>query len=256
MSPPSLRAASLAAPTIGHGFFGREGGVSTGLYTSLNCGLGSKDTAEAVAENRARIAQALGVFPDHLLTAYQVHSARAVFVDGPWRGARPEADGLVTTRPGLALGALAADCAPILLADAVAGVIGAAHAGWKGALAGIAEATVALMIEHGAARDRLVVAIGPCIGQASYEVGPEFLQRFEIDDAESARFFRAGRADRLHFDLEAYVALRLQRAGVTAIERLGADTCLMENTFFSNRRAHLRAEPDFGRNLSAIVMRP
>lgn len=248
MNPPALTSARLP---VRHGFFGREGGVSTGLYASLNCGLGSKDDPAAVAENRSRVAAALGVDAEHLLTAYQVHSPHCVRVDGPWSGARPEADALVTTTRGLALGALAADCTPVLFADAEAGVIGAAHAGWKGALAGVLEATVEAMVEAGANRARIVAAIGPCIGPASYEVGPDFRVRFTDADAS---FFAPGRGDRLMFDLPGYCAMRLARAGVLHIDPCSTDTCADEVHYFSNRRAHLRGEPDFGRNLSAIVL--
>lgn len=253
--PPHLAGPRLAALTgVRHGFFGREGGVSEGIYASLNAGPGSRDEAAAVVENRARIAQAMGVDPDHLLSAHQVHSARAVRVDGPWRGPRPEADALVTTTPGLAISALAADCAPVLFADAAAGVVAAAHAGWKGALGGVLEATVTTMVEAGAAPTRIVAAIGPCIGAASYEVGPEFEARFAAEDGrDAARFFRAGRSDRRHFDLTAYCAARLARAGVAQIDVIGADTCALEARYFSNRRAFLRGEADYGRNLSAIA---
>ncbi len=254
--PPFATAPRLAALTgVRHGFFGRDGGVSTGLYASLNAGPGSRDAPDAVVENRARIARAMGVPPDCLLSAHQVHSALAAHVDGPWRGPRPEVDGLVTSTAGVAVSALAADCAPVLFADAEARVVAAAHAGWKGALAGVLEATVAAMIARGAAVERIVAAIGPCIGAASYEVGPEFEARFAAEDGpDVARFFRAGRGDRRQFDLPAYCAAKLARAGVTQVDILGADTCALEARYFSNRRAHLRGEADYGRNLSAIAL--
>lgn len=255
-SPPLLTAPRLARLSgVRHAFFGREGGVSQGIHASLNAGPGSRDAAEAVAENRARIAAAMGVAPERLLSAHQVHSALAIRVDGPWRGPRPQVDALVTTTPGLVLSALAADCAPVLFADADAGVIAAAHAGWKGALAGVLEATVAEMVAAGADVTRVVAAIGPCIGPASYEVGPEFEQRFADEDgAETARFFRSGKGDRRHFDLPGYCAARLARAGVLQIDALDADTCAAEAHYFSNRRAFLRGEADYGRNLSAIAL--
>lgn len=253
--PPSLRARSLIDPAIDHGFFGREGGASQGLYASLNTGLGSKDDPAAVRENRRRIAQALGVSPDHLLTNYQVHSARAVIVRSGSGDRASQADGLVTDEPGLALAALAADCAPVLLADTSAGVIGAAHAGWKGALLGVLEATVEAMETLGANRCDIRAAIGPCIGQTSYEVGPEFVTRFESDDPTSTAFFRPGQGDRAHFDLEGYCASRLARAGLARVECLGRDTCALHEAYFSNRRAFKAGDGDFGRNMSAIVLR-
>jgi polyphenol oxidase len=256
MSLPVFTSSRLVAlPGVAHGFFGRRGGVSEGIYASLNCGLGSKDDPAAVAENRARIAVALDVAPDHLLTAYQVHSAKAARVSGPWgEAARPEVDGLVTTTPGLAVAALAADCAPILLADAQARVIGAVHAGWKGALTGVVEAAIAEMIAVGAKAERIIAAIGPCIGQSSYEVGPEFQATFLAADSAFAAFFAPGAGDRLRFDLKGFCAGRLAAAGVTAVDILAHDTCAQAEDFFSNRRAHKQGEPDFGRNLSAIVL--
>jgi polyphenol oxidase len=256
MTLPIWAAPRLSAlPGIAHGFFGRGGGVSDGIYASLNCGLGSRDNPAAVAENRARVAAHFGVAPTHLLTAYQVHSARAARVSGPWdEGPRPEVDALVTTAPGVALAALAADCAPILMADGAARVVGAVHAGWKGALAGVIEAAVAEMIRAGAAADRIVAAIGPCIGQASYEVGPDFLTTFTAAGAAHGAFFAPGPADRLRFDLKGFCAARLEAAGVTAVDILVEDTCAAATDFFSNRRAHKAGEPDFGRNISAITL--
>jgi len=251
-APPHVAAPGLGQDTrVRHGFFGRRGGVSAGLYATLNAGPGSSDSLQAVAANRALIAAALGVAPDRLLTAHQIHSPRAVRVDGPWDGPRPQADALVTTTPGLAVGALAADCAPVLFADPAAGVVAAAHAGWKGALAGVLEAAIDEMERCGAARSRIRAAIGPCIGRASYEVGPEFKDRFAADDA---RLFQPGAGDRWLFNLSGYCAGRLSAAGVAAIDVVAADTCAQDADYFSNRRAHLRGEPDYGRNLSAIVL--
>lgn len=257
MNPPALQSGALARlGGVRHGFFGRQGGVSTGIYASLNAGPGSGDDPAAVAENRARIAAAMGVGADRLLSLHQVHSALAVVVDGPWTQARPQADALVTRTPGLALSALAADCAPVLFADAEACVIAAAHAGWKGALGGVLEATIAAMESLGAQAARVVAAIGPCIGQKSYEVGPEYAARFVAADPDDARFFAQGRGDRLLFDLSGYCAQRLSRAGVGEIEVLDRDTCAEADAFFSNRRAVQREEGDYGRNLSAIALAP
>lgn len=238
---------------IPHGFCGRIGGVSTGLVAGLNVGLGSispdGDNADAVAENRARAVAA--VLPGaRLTTVYQVHSADCVTVAEPWRdAARPHADAMVTDRPALLLGILTADCAPVLLADRAAGVIGAAHAGWKGALAGVTDQTVAVMVALGASTSRIVAAIGPCIAQASYEVDDSFRARFlETDDA----FFSAGRAGHWQFDLEAYVAHRLHLAGVASVDRLGLDTYAAPQRFFSFRRSMHRNEPAYGRQIALI----
>ncbi|MES1203979.1 MAG: peptidoglycan editing factor PgeF, partial [Pseudomonadota bacterium] len=231
-----LQSPALMLPGIRHGFFGRRGGVSTGIYASLNAGAGSRDDPAAIAENRARIAGAMGVAPDQLLSLYQIHSARALRVDAVW-DQRPEADAQVTTAPGIALTALAADCAPVLFADAEARVIGAAHAGWKGALGGVLEAAVAEMLRAGARADRIVAAIGPCIHAASYEVGPEFRDKFTAADAANAPFFAPGAGDRLHFDLPGFCAARLQRLGLAAVEVVPVDTCALAEEFFSNRRA-------------------
>ena len=237
---------------VRHAFFTRQGGVSTGVYDSLNVGVGSKDDPQAVQDNRARAAAQMGVEPNALLTCYQIHSSLAVVADQAW-AERPQADGVVTTNPDLACGALSADCAPILLADGTARVAAAAHAGWRGALGGVIEATVAAMESQGARRERIVAAVGPCIGQASYEVGADFLDRFAAEDPASERFFAPGRAPGKHqFDLPGFVLGRLTQAGVTRAEWIGRDTCAEESLFFSNRRGFLRAEPDYGRLLSAI----
>ncbi len=249
-APPFLEADALAGAR--HAFFGRQGGVSTGLYASLNAGPGSNDQPAHVAENRARIAAAMGVARDRFVSMHQVHSADVRVIDAPWPGPWPPLDGIVTTARGLALGVLSADCAPVLFADVKAGVIGAAHAGWKGALAGVLEATLAAM--RGAGARDIVCAIGPTIQQASYEVGPEFEARFVADDSHAARFFRAGDGDRRLFDLPGYCAARLERAGAAQVRSLGADTCADEARFFSNRRAVKRGEGDYGRNCAAIVL--
>ncbi|MEZ5995199.1 MAG: peptidoglycan editing factor PgeF [Hyphomonadaceae bacterium] len=248
-TPPSWSAAALAG--VAHGFFGREGGVSQGIYASLNAGTGSRDDADAVQENRRRIAAAFGANPDHLIGVHQVHSANAVFVDAPWSGERPHADALVTATPGLILSVLTADCAPALLADARAGVIGAAHAGWKGALGGVLEATVSLMRTHGAAR--IAAAIGPCIHQTSYEVGPEFEAAFLAREAAYARFFTAGAGDRRQFDLPGFCAARLDALGVDAIETLRLDT-YADAKLHSHRRSVHERWGDYGRNCSAIML--
>ncbi len=242
-------------PGVRHGFFSRQGGVSQGLFASLNCGLGSADTAEAVRENRSRALRQLDLAVESLLTCYQVHSPTAVTVTEPWPdSARPHADALVTDRRGLALGVVTADCAPLLFADATAGVVGAAHAGWKGALAGVVESTVAAMEALGARRGRIAAAVGPCIGWNSYEVGPEFPRPFLAQAAGNARFFKPGQGDRLLFDLKAYVAWRLAEAGVGTLAVDPADTWADEQRFFSYRRSTQRREPDYGRLLSAITL--
>lgn len=253
--PPSHKTDALSTPRVAHGFFGRQGGVSIGLYDSLNCGPGSGDERAAVIENRARATVALAPSAK-LVTLYQVHSSQAVAVSAPWEIAdNPKADAFATDKRGIALGILTADCAPILLADSSAHVIGAAHAGWGGALAGIAESVVAAMERLGARRDRISAAIGPCISRASYEVGPEFQPRFVAADPANARFFeRAKREGHWQFDLAAYVAHRLRQSGVTMVEAMPVCTYLREADFFSYRRTTHRKEPDYGRQLSAIVL--
>lgn len=252
---PVLTSPLLELRGIRHAFFTRQGGVSTGIYASLNVGRGSKDAPDDVVENRRRAAAHLGVAPAALNTCYQIHSALALVADQPWGDTRPEADGVVTARRGLACGALAADCAPILFADPKAGVVAAAHAGWKGALGGVVEATVERMKELGARPSQIIAVVGPCIGPASYEVGLEFLDAFTAGDAGNARFFMPGRGpDKRMFDLPAYVLHRLRQAGVETCEWIGRDTCAEEELFFSNRRAFKRGEPDFGRLLSAIAL--
>ena len=250
MSITPYRARSLAA--VPHGFLGRQGGVSTGILAGLNVGLGSGDDRGAIVENRRRAVEA--VLPGAaLVTVHQVHSAEAVIAHAPFPDeARPPVDAIVTDRPGLLLGILTADCAPVLLADAQAGVVGAAHAGWKGALNGVTDATIAAMEKLGARRDRIAAAIGPCIARASYEVDDTFARRFEEADPANERFFFAGRPSHQQFDIEAYVAARLAAAGVGHVEALGLDTYADEAAFFSFRRATHRGEPDYGREISLI----
>ncbi|MBL8673213.1 MAG: peptidoglycan editing factor PgeF [Alphaproteobacteria bacterium] len=254
--PTPLLAPALRASGIVHGFFTREGGVTPeGQYAGLNCGFGSDDKPEHVAANRALAARVLGVAPERLLTVWQVHSPDVVTVTEPWsRDAAPAADALVTRVPGIALGVLAADCAPILFADAQAQVVGAAHAGWKGAFGGVIEATLDAMERLGADRARIAAAVGPCIAQASYEVGPEFRARFVEAAAGNARFFRPGRGDRAQFDLAGYVVARLDAAGVGTAAALGQDTLSDPRRFYSYRRACLAGETDYGRLLSAIAL--
>ena len=253
MNPPFATARSLAG--LPHGFFGREGGVSTGAMTSLNCGWGSGDDLSLITENRRRAADAL--LPGaRIVSPHQIHSADVVLA-GDWPDdARPPADAVVTGRPGILLGILTADCAPVLFADREAGVIAAAHAGWKGALAGVTDATIAAMEQLGADRRRIAAAIGPCIARASYEVDHAFEQRFLAADGENDRFFAEGPRGRPHFDLESYVLHRLARAGLTRIEALGADTYAAETRFYSYRRSTHRAEPSYGRQISLIGLAP
>jgi polyphenol oxidase len=241
---------------VRHGFFTRFGGVSGGSFQSLNCGFGSGDAVERVARNRAIAMQRLGLPADRLVTCYQVHSAEVVTVDRPWaREAAPRADGMVTRAPGIALGILTADCAPILFHDPVANVIGAAHGGWRGILAGIAEATIARMEALGAQRPRVRAAIGPCIARGSYEVGPELLRQFLAADSADASFFApAARANHFMFDLPGHIEHRLKRAGIAIAQRAPHDTVAEEERFFSYRRARLRGEPVYGRGLSVIVI--
>jgi YfiH family protein len=254
MSPSFLCASNLAGlHKIGHGFFSRDGGVSQGLYASLNCGPGSKDDPDLVAENRARIVAALA--PEaRLFTLSQIHSPIVHMVDetfDPTR--RPEGDAMVTATRDLVLGIQTADCAPILLADGRAQVIGAAHAGWKGAFQGVLEATVAAMEKLGATREHIAAAIGPTIAREDYEVGLEFRDKFLAQDSANAAFFMM-QGDRVHFDLPGYAAKRLAAAGITDTVELGLSTYPPENGFFSFRRTTHRSEPDYGRQISAIVL--
>ncbi|HVX91881.1 MAG TPA: peptidoglycan editing factor PgeF [Xanthobacteraceae bacterium] len=252
-----LTSAALSALSrIRHAFFTREGGVSDGVYASLNGGVGSDDSPHRVAENRARMAAALGVDAGRFITAYQIHSPNVVVATRPWTGeARPRADAIVTREVGLAIGVTTADCGPVLFADAQARVIGAAHAGWRGALAGVVEATLAAMEDIGAKRGRIVAAIGPMIRQPNYEVGPDLIATFRGADDDNARFFTpAAREGHALFDLAGYVAMRLARAGVAQIEDLGRCTYAEPGLFFSFRRMTHRREPDYGRHVNAIVL--
>ena len=256
-TPPVLTSGLLSrAAGVRHAFFTRQGGVSQGVYASLNVGSGSRDDPEAVLENRARAAAHFGAPPERLLTCYQIHSAIAVAADEPW-AERPEADAVVSRTPGLVLGALAADCAPVLLVDPEAKVIAAVHAGWRGAVGGVIEAAIETMKSLGARPDRTLAAVGPCIGQASYEVGLEFLETFTRDAPGSERFFRPGQAaDKRQFDLPGFVLGRLAAAGIAEAEWTGRDTYAEPDLFFSNRRAVHRGEGDYGRLLSAITLEP
>ena len=241
---------------VKHAFFTRRGGVSSGSFQSLNCGFGAGDEPDSVTRNREIAMARLGLPADRLATSYQIHSASVVTVESPWpRGAAPRADGMVTRVPDIALGILTADCAPILFHDPVARVIGAAHGGWRGALAGIVEATVEQMEALGAVRSRIHAGIGPCIAQNSYEVGPEFPRQFLAEEAASTCYFApAERPGHFMFDLPGYIEHRLARAGIAIVERSGHDTVAEDDRFFSYRRACLRGEPAYGRGLSAIVL--
>jgi YfiH family protein len=244
-----------AIPGVRHAFFTREGGVSGGIYESLNAGIGSDDDPANVAENRRRMAERLGVAPDHFLTLYQVHSPDVVVASGPWNGPeRPRADALVTRTENLAIGATAADCGPVLFVDPDARVIGAAHAGWKGALSGVLESTVEAMEKLGAARARIVAAVGPLIRQQSYEVGDEFVDRFVQTDAANDRFFiAAARKGHAMFDLAGFIRMRLENAGLSTIDDVGVDT-YSDERYFSYRRSVHRKEPDYGRHVHAIAL--
>ena len=239
-----------------HGFFTRRGGVSAGPFASLNCSLSSGDSREAALENRARVAHAIGADPARLVSLYQIHSATAVRVEAPWQpGQGPRADALATDRPGIALGVITADCAPVLFADATAGVVGAAHAGWRGALAGVLEATLDAMATLGADAARIVAAIGPCIAQASYEVAAVMRDAVLARDAERACYFADGaRQGHWQFDLAGYCAERLRGAGVGRVEVLGADTLAREEDFFSHRRRTLAGGGPIGHQISVIAM--
>ncbi|MCY3982079.1 MAG: peptidoglycan editing factor PgeF [Alphaproteobacteria bacterium] len=237
--------------SVAHAFLERKGGVSTGLYAGLNCGFGSSDDRDAVSENRRRARAAIGA--DRLAVLHQVHSAKAVALTEPPRGLH--ADGMATDQPGLALGILTADCAPVLFADESAGVVGAAHAGWRGALAGIVEAVLERMEQLGARTERIAAAVGPCIAQASYEVGSGFRIEFEAADPNNARWFvPAERPGHFRFDLAGYVGARLERASLAAVSVARADTCAEETRFYSYRRACLKGEPDYGRQLSLVAL--
>ncbi len=250
MTPRPLAAAALAAP---HGFFTREGGVSRGPYASLNCSLSGADDPAAVAENRARAAGALALAPEALVGLTQVHGIAVVTVRAPWpAGAGPAADAMVTDRPGIGLGIVTADCAPVLFADLAAGVVGAAHAGWRGAVGGVLEATLAAMEALGATRAGIAAAVGPCIGADSYEVGPEVHEAVVAATPALARFLNPGRSGRWQFDLGFYCAARLAAAGVRRVAVLPADTAALETRFFSHRRRTLAGGGPIGHQLSVV----
>jgi YfiH family protein len=255
-APPVLTSPLLAAlPGVRHAFFTRQGGVSAGPYESLNLGPGSGDDPTAVTENRRRAAAVFGLGADAIRTCYQIHSARVVMAEGDWSGERPKADGVFARQAGLICGALAADCAPVLLADAEARMVAAVHAGWRGALGGVVASTVDAMTAQGAKASRVVAVVGPCIAQASYEVGLEFLEAFVDRDPGFSRFFAPGAAaDKRQFDLPGFVLSRLEAAGVGTCEWIGHDTCAEANLFFSNRRAFRSGESDYGRLMSAIML--
>ncbi|ALK10240.1 peptidoglycan editing factor PgeF [Blastochloris viridis] len=252
---PVITSPQLAAlGHVRHAFFTRQGGASAGIYASLNGGQGSSDDPALVQENRARMVAALGV-AGPLVSVYQVHSPNVATVREPWeRGTAPKADAMVTDRPGIALGITTADCGPVLFADREAGIIGAAHAGWRGAVDGVLAATVEAMVQLGAARARIIAAIGPVIRQPSYEVGPDFVARVAAAQAGSERYFIASAGDRVRFDLPGFIRDRLADAGVGTIEDLGLDTYADDTRFFSYRRTTHRGEPDYGRLISAIAL--
>ena len=246
----------LTADSLGplrHGFFTRRGGASSGVFAGLNCGSGSSDQSEIVSINRARVAQAMGVGTDHLVGVHQVHSADAVTVTGPLEE-KPKADALVTDQPGVALSVLTADCQPVLFADHEAGIIGAAHAGWKGALNGVLEATIEAMLGLGAARGNIHAVIGPSISQAAYEVGPEFFDTFSAEDPEYTRFFAGGTGDRMMFDLPAFGLYRLREAGIASAEWTRHCTYADADRFYSYRRSTHKKEADYGRLIAAITL--
>jgi purine-nucleoside/S-methyl-5'-thioadenosine phosphorylase / adenosine deaminase len=252
-----LSASSLSAVDgVSHGFFTRQGGVSSGIYASLNCGPGSRDDGANVTENRARAAELLGAEAGRLITVFQKHGADAVVADRPWKdGKMPEADAIVTAKPGLAIAILTADCAPVLLCDGEVRVIGAAHAGWRGALSGIIEATVKAMTKLGAEPERITAVIGPTISQKAYEVGADFVEQFLAKEPESSAFFITDEfSGEPHFDLPGYVGERLARAGVGAIADLGLCTYCEETRLFSYRRSQHHGEDDYGRQISAILL--
>jgi YfiH family protein len=252
-----IHAPSLSAlDGIRHAFFTRDGGVSGGIYQSLNSGIGSNDDARHVAENRARMAAALGVEAERLITAFQIHSPQVVVADEPWSvETRPKADAIVTRTPGLAIGVSTADCGPLLFADAQARVIGAAHAGWRGAFSGVIEGTIAAMEELGADRDRIAVALGPLIRRENYEVSQGFVDEFLRADDTHARFFApAARAGHAMFDLPGFIASRLAQSGISRFEDIGICTYSDPDRFYSYRRSTHRAEPDYGRHVNAIVL--
>lgn len=257
---PFLTSDALAAASgVTHAFFTRQGGVSDGIYGSLNMGYGSDDNSDLVRENRARAAGVFGLQTDDLITLYQVHSADCVVVENnAWMigGETPKADAMVTATPGVALGVCTADCAPVLFADRQGDVVGAAHAGWKGAFAGVLESTIAAMESLGSIKDDIIAVVGPCIAQPSYEVGPEFRDRFLDQSPSNATFFISSeRENHFLFDLEGYATHRLKTAGLSLVGTVSRDTRAEEDLFFSYRRCTLRGEPDYGRQISAIALK-
>ncbi|MFN7003763.1 MAG: peptidoglycan editing factor PgeF [Roseinatronobacter sp.] len=247
----------LTADTLSplrHGFFTRRGGASSGIFLGLNCGPGSSDQSDTVRMNRARVAEAMEIAPEALVTVHQTHSADVVTLDGPWPEdqPRPEADGMVTNQPGLALAILTADCQPVLFADTEAQVIGAAHAGWRGALGGVLENTIAAMEQLGAARGRIRAVIGPCISQSAYEVGQEFLETFMDEDPDYGRFFTNGAGDRYQFDLVGFGLHRLRSEGIADARWIGACTYADPARFYSYRRSVHQREADYGRLISVV----
>lgn len=239
--------------SVPHGFFARRGGASTGVYHGLNCGVGSGDQQEAVSLNRSRVAKAMRVPATHLIGVHQIHSPDVIRIDAPLTQ-RPKADAMVSATPGLALSVLTADCQPVLFADAQAGVIGAAHAGWKGALYGVLDNTIDEMVDLGAQRDKIVAVIGPCISQSAYEVGPEFLDDFMMEDSDNTRFFANGEGDKYMFDLPAYGLHRLRSAGVQTADWTGNCTYADPDRFYSYRRMTHLAEADYGRQIACIAL--
>ncbi len=258
MQPRPITHSQFDRKKIAHGFFTREGGLSDGIHAGLNCGYGSDDKREAVRQNRARVSASLGVAPENLITVHQIHSARVIVAEQAWQpGEAPRGDAMVSTTPGLALGIMTADCAPVLFADAQAGVIGAAHAGWKGALAGILEATVRKMEEQGAQRSQIAAVLGPCIGQISYQVGPEFLAAFTAQNSTHEKYFApSDKADHHQFDLAGFVMSRLKRLGLEQSHDTALDTYVDEGRFYSYRRSCHRDESDYGRQIAAITLLP
>lgn len=251
--PDPILSPLLAKAGIRHAFFTRAGGVSEGIYAGLNGGLGSDDNPAHVAENRRRMAAWLGVESSRFLSLYQIHSPDVLHVTGPWSGDRPKADGMVTATPGLALAVGSADCGPILFADPEAKIVGACHSGWKGAIGGVLESTISAMEKLGASRSRILVALGPMLSQQNYEVGPEFRATFIAHDPANADFFRPGpKPDHPHFDMPGYIARRLERARVSAVEDSALCTYADETRFYSYRRKTHRGEADYGRLMAAI----
>lgn len=237
-----------------HGFFSRVGGHSTGIYAGLNCGAGSKDDKDAVQSNRSLVARTFDLDKSALVSLYQVHSGKAIHVEAPFVGAPPECDGMATATPGLVLGVLSADCAPVLFEDRSAGVIGACHSGWKGAIGGVVDATVEKMIELGADRANIAAAVGPCISQKAYEVGPEFLDEFLSADPNNSQYFASGEGDRAMFDLPRFVLDRARAAGLETVTWTGHCTYSDPQQFFSYRRSCHNGDPDYGRLISAITL--